>query len=130
MWAFGVLLWEMYSGVRPWAGMAGITIIHNLTIKKRTLELPANSTPAFKVGCGACSCPAGCYSGLHLYLLAKRDPLLRMLYNLPQWVAVPCLPLACFVGCWHLHLWLQHLPFPGWVLVCLNANCICGGFEG
>ena len=61
VWAFGVLLWEMYSGTRPWAGMAGITIIHNLTIKKRTLELPANSTPAFKVGCGACSCPAGCY---------------------------------------------------------------------
>ena len=60
MWAFGVLLWEMYSGTRPWAGMAGITIIHNLTIKKRTLELPATSNPAFKVGCAACSGPAGC----------------------------------------------------------------------
>ena len=115
MWAFGVLLWEMYSGTRPWAGMAGITIIHNLTIKRRTLELPATSTPAFKVAIGPAPAQLVARSRLHLYLLALEDLPLCMLY-LPQRVAVTCLPLAYFVEYWHLHMWLQH--FPDWLLVC------------
>jgi len=43
--AFGVLLWEMYTGQRPWSGLNPMQIIFHLTLRKKKLQFPAH-TPA------------------------------------------------------------------------------------
>jgi PAS domain-containing protein len=53
-YAFGVLLWEMYSGQRPWAGMLQMQIIFNITVQKKQLEFPADTPANFK--CLAARC--------------------------------------------------------------------------
>lgn len=45
-YAFGVLLWEMFSGQRPWGGMLQMQIIFNITVQKKKLEFPPD-TPKF-----------------------------------------------------------------------------------
>jgi PAS domain-containing protein len=47
-YAFGVLLWEMYTGQRPWAGMLQMQIIFNITVQKKQLEFPADTPQKFK----------------------------------------------------------------------------------
>ena len=38
VYAFGVLLWEMWNGVRAWAGMHQLQVIFNTTVKNKRLE--------------------------------------------------------------------------------------------
>ncbi|KAL0041901.1 hypothetical protein WJX79_008318 [Trebouxia sp. C0005] len=45
VYAFGVLLWEMYTGQRPWSGLTPMQIIFHLTLRKKKLQFPAH-TPA------------------------------------------------------------------------------------
>ncbi|DBB02594.1 hypothetical protein WJX82_002554 [Trebouxia sp. C0006] len=45
VYAFGVLLWEMYTGQRPWSGLNPMQIIFHLTLRKKKLQFPAH-TPA------------------------------------------------------------------------------------
>ncbi|CAL5218507.1 g194 [Coccomyxa viridis] len=40
VYAFGVLLWEMCTGKRPWAGMMQMQIIFHVTIQNKSLEFP------------------------------------------------------------------------------------------
>ena len=48
-YSFGVLLWEMYTGQRPWAGMLQMQIIFNVTVQKKQLEFPADAPEKIKV---------------------------------------------------------------------------------
>ncbi|KAK9790562.1 hypothetical protein WJX73_005557 [Symbiochloris irregularis] len=45
VYAYGVILWEMLTGRRPWAGMLQMQVIFHVTIHNKTLEFP-ESTPA------------------------------------------------------------------------------------
>ncbi|CAK0736720.1 hypothetical protein CVIRNUC_000792 [Coccomyxa viridis] len=42
VYAFGVLLWEMCTGKRPWAGMMQMQIIFHVTIQNKSLEFPSS----------------------------------------------------------------------------------------
>ncbi|KAK9808830.1 hypothetical protein WJX72_004554 [[Myrmecia] bisecta] len=45
VYAFGVLLWEMYTGQRPWGGLLQMQIIFHVTIQNKKLEFPADAPP-------------------------------------------------------------------------------------
>ena len=47
--AFGVLLWEMFTGQRPWAGLRHVQIITHKMRNGSQLKWPPNVFPAFKV---------------------------------------------------------------------------------
>ncbi|KAK9915712.1 hypothetical protein WJX75_003037 [Coccomyxa subellipsoidea] len=40
VYAFGVLLWEMCTGKRPWAGLMQMQVIFHVTIQNKSLEFP------------------------------------------------------------------------------------------
>ena len=46
MYAFGVLLWEMYSGKRPWAGLLQMQVIFAVTIRRRRLAFAPGTREA------------------------------------------------------------------------------------
>ncbi|GFR46705.1 hypothetical protein Agub_g8325 [Astrephomene gubernaculifera] len=46
VFAFGVLLWQMYTGLRPWAGMNHGQIIYNVGMKNVQLIFPPGTPPA------------------------------------------------------------------------------------
>lgn len=50
VYAFGVLLVEMYVGERSFAGMRQPQIIHSIAVLKKHPELPASAPPFLQVG--------------------------------------------------------------------------------
>lgn len=48
-YSFGVLLWEMYTGQRPWAGMLQMQVIFNVTVQKKQLLFPPDAPQQLKV---------------------------------------------------------------------------------
>lgn len=46
-YAFGVLLWEMFTGQRPWGGMLQMQIIFNITVQKKKLDFPPDTPKPF-----------------------------------------------------------------------------------
>ena len=48
-YSFGVLLWEMYTGLEPWANMRPTAVIRAVTDGQQ-LEFPRGAPEAFKVG--------------------------------------------------------------------------------
>ena len=49
VWAFGVLLWEMFSGQRAWAGMSYTQVMQAVGYEQRGPEWPASAPPALAV---------------------------------------------------------------------------------
>ena len=49
VWAFGVLLWEMYSGQRAWAGMSYTQVMQAVGYEQRGPEWPDQAPNALKV---------------------------------------------------------------------------------
>lgn len=45
VYAFGVLLWEMYTGQRPWSGLGQMQVIFHLTQRKKRLQFPSGTPP-------------------------------------------------------------------------------------
>jgi hypothetical protein len=50
VFSFGVLLWEMYTGLRAWRGRPAAQIIHLVTSGKGRLSLPEEAPAALRVG--------------------------------------------------------------------------------
>lgn len=49
VWAFGVLLWEMFSGQRAWAGLSYTQVMQAVGYEQRGPEWPASAPPALAV---------------------------------------------------------------------------------
>ena len=49
VYAFGVLLWEMYTGQRPWSGLGQMQIIFHLTQRKKKLQFPSETPSQLQV---------------------------------------------------------------------------------
>ena len=49
VYAFGVLLWEMYTGQRPWSGLGQMQVIFHLTQRKKRLQFPSGTPPQLQV---------------------------------------------------------------------------------
>lgn len=66
VYAFGVLLWEMWNSKRAWAGMHMGQIIYSMTIKKNGLALPEDAPKELRRVMEAC---------------LEEDPSLRLSFN-------------------------------------------------
>lgn len=49
VYAFGVVLWEMYTAQRPWAGMRQAQIVHTVCTLGHQLEFPYGTPNRFEV---------------------------------------------------------------------------------
>lgn len=49
VWAFGVLLWEMFSGQRAWAGMSYTQVMQAVGYEQRGPEWPPSAPPPLAV---------------------------------------------------------------------------------
>lgn len=49
VYAFGVVLWEMYTAQRPWAGMRQAQIVHTVCSLGQQLEFPYGTPDRFEV---------------------------------------------------------------------------------
>jgi serine/threonine protein kinase len=46
VYSYGVLLWQMFTGERPWAGLGPAGIIQRVVVDKEVLPAPADMPPA------------------------------------------------------------------------------------
>ena len=90
VYAFGVLLWEMYTGQRPWSGLSPMQIIFHITIRKKRLQFPADTPTQLQVWPGswiivllhaAFACGAECIESHTLCCRHKRLIRHLRLYN-------------------------------------------------
>lgn len=51
VYAFGVVLWEMYTAQRPWAGMRQAQIVHTVCSLGQQLDFPYGTPDRFEVSC-------------------------------------------------------------------------------
>ena len=54
VYAFGVLLWEMYNGQRAWAGLLFAQLSYAMFVEKRSLQFPEGTPEGFRtlaLGC-------------------------------------------------------------------------------
>ena len=85
VYAFGVVLWEMYTAQRPWAGMRQAQIVHTVCSLGQQLEFPYGTPSRFEVSCASflLSCLFECLGrampGCEVALLAVR--LRDLVYN-------------------------------------------------
>ena len=49
VYAFGVVLFELYTADRPWSGLRHAEVLHRVAVKKEQLQLPTNAPQAFQV---------------------------------------------------------------------------------
>ncbi|KAK9865060.1 hypothetical protein WJX84_008297 [Apatococcus fuscideae] len=54
VYSFGVLLWELYTGQRPWAGLRQPKIVVTVTLEGKQLEFPFGTPNNFKVLAESC----------------------------------------------------------------------------
>ena len=59
VYAFGVLLWEMYTGRRPWAGLMQMQVIFAVTVRRARLTFPTpRPHPRYAALADECMAPA------------------------------------------------------------------------
>lgn len=58
VYAFGVVLWEMYTAQRPWAGMRQAQIVHTVCSLGQQLEFPYGTPSRFEVSLCVTFCQA------------------------------------------------------------------------
>ena len=54
MYAFGVLLYEMYCGQHPWAGLHMAQIVYAVTIENQLLQMPEEAPESFRTLASKC----------------------------------------------------------------------------
>lgn len=47
VYSFGVLMWQLYTCLRPWGGSNHAQIIHNVVVKKLRLQFPHHAPEEF-----------------------------------------------------------------------------------
>ncbi|EFJ47309.1 hypothetical protein VOLCADRAFT_37382, partial [Volvox carteri f. nagariensis] len=55
VYSFGVLLWQMYSGQRPWSGMNTGQIVYNVGMKAMQLPFAPDAHPGLMALSRACT---------------------------------------------------------------------------
>ncbi len=50
VYAYGVLLFELFTAERPWNGLRHAEVLHKVAVKKERLQLPEDAPQLFKVG--------------------------------------------------------------------------------
>ena len=56
VYAFGVVLWELYTAQRAWAGMRQAQIVHTVCSLEQQLEFPYGTPQPYEVGFHAFTC--------------------------------------------------------------------------
>ena len=69
VYAFGVLLWEMYTSKRPWSGLRHVQIITH-KMRASQLQFPPSMPLLFKAGLALSSMYCGCRKDVWRILLA------------------------------------------------------------
>ena len=71
MWAFGVLVWEMYSGRRAWLGLSYTQVMQAVGYEQRAPDWPADAPPELAVS-ALCTCvhDAVCMP-VHVYVMVS-----------------------------------------------------------
>ncbi|KAK9825995.1 hypothetical protein WJX74_003878 [Apatococcus lobatus] len=54
VYSFGVLLWELYTGQRPWAGLRHAKIVVTVTLEGKQLDFPFGTPQRFKALAESC----------------------------------------------------------------------------
>lgn len=54
VYAFGVLLYEMYCGQHPWAGLHMAQIVYAVTIERQLLQMPEEAPESFRTLASKC----------------------------------------------------------------------------
>ncbi|KAI8472537.1 MAG: kinase-like domain-containing protein [Monoraphidium minutum] len=54
VYSFGVLLWQMCAGNRPWAGMSHAAVVRAVCVERRSLEFPAGAPEGLVMLAAAC----------------------------------------------------------------------------
>ena len=68
VYAFGVMLWELYTAQRAWAGMRQAQIVHTVCTLEQQLEFPYGPPQPYEVGmhlalcCSCCSLEQLCWT--------------------------------------------------------------------
>ena len=60
VYAYGVLLYELFTAERPWSGFRHAEVLHKVAVKKEKLLLPEDTPQLFKVIIRYCS--QSCFS--------------------------------------------------------------------
>jgi len=55
VWAFGILVWEMYSGRRAWLGLSYTQVMQAVGYEQRAPDWPADAPPELAVS-ALCTC--------------------------------------------------------------------------
>lgn len=50
VYAYGVLLYELFTAERPWSGLRHAEVLQKVAVKKERLHLPEDAPQLFKVG--------------------------------------------------------------------------------
>lgn len=69
VYAFGVVLFELFTADRPWSGLRHAEVLHRVAVKKEQLQLPSNAPQPFQVGAllhSCCLCPPTDVNNKHI----------------------------------------------------------------
>lgn len=77
VYAFGVLLWELYNGKRAWAGMHPMQIMFNVAVKKRILDFPDDTPASYVALAHSCLCSQRADRPSFDTILARLDDILH-----------------------------------------------------
>ncbi|KAL0026103.1 hypothetical protein WJX79_010637 [Trebouxia sp. C0005] len=73
VYAYGVLLYELFTAERPWNGLRHAEVLHKVAVKKERLQLPEDTPQLFKNVFEECTDPAPAQRPTFLQLLEKLD---------------------------------------------------------
>lgn len=54
VYAFGVVLYELFTADRPWSGLRHAEVLHRVAVKREQLQLPTNAPQPFQVSRQTC----------------------------------------------------------------------------
>lgn len=77
VYAFGVLLWEMWTGQRPWSGLGQMQVIFHLTQRKKRLQFPPDTPKRLQVLCLSSVCVVDPHHIHGIWFVTSTDTMTR-----------------------------------------------------